>query len=104
MRSTRSRSFWIPASLAALYALNSSGVHRFFFVIVVLLVFAQDRQDLEGVARDVGEPTDDLHDLVAVDPLLFVHACRVPGARGTRKTSVADTTWKPRSSRVTRYL
>src|SRR5213078_937974 len=34
-----------------------------------LVLPAQDGQDLERVARDVGEPTNDVHDFVSVDPM-----------------------------------
>jgi len=78
----------MAASRDAMYARNSSGVQRLFFGILVLLVFtAQDGQDLNCVARYVGERTEDLHDLVPVDPF-FVHEPRVPGdhrpAQGVR--------------------
>ena len=79
MRSARSRSFCIAASRDAMYARNSSGVQRLFGIVVLLVFAAQGGQDLNCVGRYVGECTEDLHDLVAVDPLFFVHASRVPG-------------------------
>jgi hypothetical protein len=81
----------MAASRDAMYARNSSGVQRLFFGILVLLVFtAQDGQHLNCAARYVGERTEDLHDLVPVDPF-FVHAPRVPGDHRPRKVSSSDT-------------